>query len=548
MPTLFNANYLRPKDDDEFEEMICDICELEWGDPNTARFGRSGQKQHGVDVYGRPQGSTKYHGAQCKLRSTDKQLSEDEIETEVREAKIFSSIVGPLKRLIIATDAPRDTHTQTIVSKISEREIQDGGFEVGIWFWSDIIKRLVTQRRLLIKYYRAFYANLTNLEIIDRLIDTPLQLAIIETDNFFQESELDIRLRFRGIRILRQKNLSTDIDGVIIHYIPNSNEVDFVKLNQIAITIAQYQGIIDAECPIFVLCPNLLHSHLLSTLQSLTVPERKIQLLDTTSTLNAIADNIFDVIYDFGYERRGKLPIIDITIRSLPQKPDTALLDVDWQSHLGTDLHPLQSDWHELFVPAIEVITTKLTQSPDKTLIQIDSRLPLPAAFAVGYYLNVRVATIGVWSRRKGASDFKDFFWLSTGNPADIHFVEKIIPSGISGSRAGILEISVQRSIHADVLAFVNDQGIDVDVYVVSRMFDNEDEVLIDEGVAVAYADYVGYLIRRVRSDYGITDFHLFIQLPSALGILISRNLQACGRLNLYWYDNPTYKFAFTLK
>ena len=79
-------------------------------------------------------------------------------------------------------------------------------------------------------------------------------------------------------------------------------------------------------------------------------------------------------------------------------------------------------------------------------------------------------------------------------------------------------------------------------------MFNDDDEVLIDEGVAVAYADYIGHLIRRVRSDYGITDFHLFIQLPSALGILISRNLQACGCLHLYWYDNPTYKFAFTLK
>jgi len=200
MPTLFNTNYLRPKDDDEFEEMIRDVCELEWNDPGTARFGRSGQKQYGVDVYGHPEGTDKYHAAQCKLRSTDKQLSEAEIEAEVRKAKTFPAKVGPLERLIIATDVPPDTHTQAIVSRISEREMRRGGFEVGIWFWPDITKRLAARRRLLIKYYRAFYASLTNLDIIDRLIDVPLQAVIIQIGQPSPKLRLDMRLGFRGIR------------------------------------------------------------------------------------------------------------------------------------------------------------------------------------------------------------------------------------------------------------------------------------------------------------------------------------------------------------
>ena len=79
-------------------------------------------------------------------------------------------------------------------------------------------------------------------------------------------------------------------------------------------------------------------------------------------------------------------------------------------------------------------------------------------------------------------------------------------------------------------------------------MFSEDDVVKIDEGIAVAYADHVGQLIRRIRSEYGISDFHIFTMLPSSLGILVGRNLQACGRLHFYWYDNPTYKFAFTLK
>lgn len=543
MPTLFNTNYPRPKDDDEFEELIRDICELEWGDPDTARFGRSGQKQYGVDVYGRASGSLEYYGAQCKLRSMDAQLSEDEIEIEVEQAKTFSKKVGTLKKLTIVTDAPRDTHTQAIVSRISTRELQNDGFEVAIWFWSDVTRRLATQRRLLIKYYRDFYCTLTNLEVIDRLIDTPLQVGVIELGDGFNKSELDVYLKFRGIHILSSESSLNDADGIVVIYNPDKNSNSL----QISLAVAKYQGV---GCPIFVVCPDTLQPMISSVLQGqLKTNPKGFYPLDEEETLNTTADRIFDVVYDFGYERRGKLPAIDVTFRSFNLKPDTALLDVDWQTYLKSGLFPSLSKWHEFFIPAIEAMTNKLTQSPNgKTCIQIDSRLFLPAAFTVGYYLNVRVANVGVWSRSKGASDFGHFFWCSTGSPVDTCFVEKVIQTENSNSFACVLEISIQRSIHTDVSNFIREQDIDIGLYVISCVFDDTDEVLLDEGIVLAYADYIGGLARRIRSDYSITDFHLFINLPSSLGILIGRNFQSCGRLHLYWYDNPTYRFAFTLK
>jgi hypothetical protein len=62
----------------------------------------------------------------------------------------------------------------------------------------------------------------------------------------------------------------------------------------------------------------------------------------------------------------------------------------------------------------------------------------------------------------------------------------------------------------------------------------------------VAYANQVGQTLRDVQQN-GITDFHLFLCMPSALAILVGQRLQACGRIHLYWYSNPTYQYAFTL-
>jgi hypothetical protein len=68
----------------------------------------------------------------------------------------------------------------------------------------------------------------------------------------------------------------------------------------------------------------------------------------------------------------------------------------------------------------------------------------------------------------------------------------------------------------------------------------------IEEPVAVAFASQVGQLARQLNSQ-GITDIHLFARIPSALAILIGQKLVACGRIHLYWFDNPSYRYAFTL-
>ncbi|MEM7349019.1 MAG: SAVED domain-containing protein, partial [Chloroflexota bacterium] len=68
----------------------------------------------------------------------------------------------------------------------------------------------------------------------------------------------------------------------------------------------------------------------------------------------------------------------------------------------------------------------------------------------------------------------------------------------------------------------------------------------IDEGFAVAYANQVGQIIRTLNAQ-GFVDVHIFARIPASLAILIGQRLVACGRIHLYWFENPRYRFAFTL-
>ena len=66
------------------------------------------------------------------------------------------------------------------------------------------------------------------------------------------------------------------------------------------------------------------------------------------------------------------------------------------------------------------------------------------------------------------------------------------------------------------------------------------------EAEAVAYAEFVARKARDLNGC-GVSNLHLFVRAPAALGLLIGHRLRNCGRLHLYWYDNPTYRYAFTL-
>lgn len=548
MPTRLDTNFAPLTNPDEFESLIRDLCVHEWCDPNTRKFGRKGQKQYGVDVYGQPVDlEGKYRAAQCKLRTSGDNLTESEIEKEVADAKNFPH---PLDTLVIVTDAPRDTHTQVTIDNINDREVQNGSFHVVIWFWNEITERLSAYPKLIVRYYRDYFANLTTLPIIEKLGNTPLKILSIRADST-SISLINDLLWLRGIRVMSESSFSTNSlndllpDGVVGHYNMVESGSTSSKLLKFATDIRACAEQVERTCPLVVIAPSSLHGEFLDCYKSVGGDHGRLRIFAGDLPPNQIADDIFLSVFEFGYSRRGGLATIDVTARTHVSQAVSCLLDMNWHAGLNSSLFPTPSQWEDIFLPALQVVTRRLIGLGNGVRIQVASYMPVPAALALGYHVNIRVSRVGVWARSAGVSDFRQQFWLSDGQSAgDVVAVEQLRPS-IDANNSAIVELTTGVSIHKSVERFVSDSQITAGAWLELKL--NSPVTNLTESLAVAYADAVGSTIRGLTAE-GITDTHIFARIPSALGVLVGQRLQACGLIHLYWFDNPTYRYAFTLK
>lgn len=155
MPDMFttsNTQLPPPKYWQEFETLCWDLWKHIWADPETHKNGRAGQAQHGVDIYGRLNGSDQLAGIQCKLKSDWEtgELTYREIDQEVQKARKF---IPKLSKFIIATTAKKDGKAEAIARKITQQHLAEGLFTVTIIFWDDILDRFSDYPVLEKKYF-----------------------------------------------------------------------------------------------------------------------------------------------------------------------------------------------------------------------------------------------------------------------------------------------------------------------------------------------------------------------------------------------------------
>jgi hypothetical protein len=160
MPAPTSVEYLKPRSWEDFEDLVADIYCREWRDPHTTRNGRLGQRQNGVDIYGRPQyAGGAYAGVQCK-RIEEGTLSSKVIDYEIVQAEGF---VPALVEFTIATTDKRDATLQEYVRTLNEKRTKEGKFSVYVSFWEDICAKLadVANRDLIAKHYSGFDQAIT---------------------------------------------------------------------------------------------------------------------------------------------------------------------------------------------------------------------------------------------------------------------------------------------------------------------------------------------------------------------------------------------------
>lgn len=138
--TDFTSVSIRPpKDWQAFERHSRLLFEHSLNDPRTQNNGRSGQPQHGVDIYGRRGGAAgPLVGVQCKGKDEDYGgvVAEAELRREVKKTEKFEPA---LNEFILITTAPDDGVILEAARKL-ELEVRADGRElsISVWGWGRV--------------------------------------------------------------------------------------------------------------------------------------------------------------------------------------------------------------------------------------------------------------------------------------------------------------------------------------------------------------------------------------------------------------------------
>lgn len=141
----------KPKDWNTFEDVVCDVFSRKFDNHNFQRYGRSGQRQFGVDIAGPTVNGLL--GIQCKHHLAGN-ISLSEIDAEIAKSDNF---LPQLSEFIIATSADRDATAHRHVLQVSETRKAHQRYPVGIKFWQDIYGWLVEFPDLVYRHFSRYF-------------------------------------------------------------------------------------------------------------------------------------------------------------------------------------------------------------------------------------------------------------------------------------------------------------------------------------------------------------------------------------------------------
>lgn len=143
-------NFPPPANWQDFQILTLRLVE-QMCEPATVReYGRQGQRQDGIDVYGEMPGEL-HLGVQCKEMKPGKKLTLQLIQAEADAAVAFQP---SLNVFVIATTLAEDTALHKAVTALNASKTYS--FKISYWSWSHFNDRLNRSSKLMEESYRNY--------------------------------------------------------------------------------------------------------------------------------------------------------------------------------------------------------------------------------------------------------------------------------------------------------------------------------------------------------------------------------------------------------
>lgn len=149
------------KSPEVFEKVCRDVIKEIYG-ISFEQYGRQGQEQHGVDLYGKVDSQNCYIVAQCK--NYIKLKNEIFIEQIKRDILAAYEWKGNIKTFVVMTTLSRDTKIQDLIIQ------NEAPFGIDIFFWESIEEIICHNKNLLQTYYSDLFLHDIPFDIRNKLI------------------------------------------------------------------------------------------------------------------------------------------------------------------------------------------------------------------------------------------------------------------------------------------------------------------------------------------------------------------------------------------
>ena len=139
-----------PSNWSDFQDLCAQLWKELMCDMESHQNGRNGQRQNGVDFYGKYLFDYKYTGVQCKGKNGnyESRLSIDEIDAECKKATNFKPQLGTF---VMATTSPRDVNVQQHCRELTNNKAFP--FTVDTWSWDDIEDEVQCRPEIMDRFY-----------------------------------------------------------------------------------------------------------------------------------------------------------------------------------------------------------------------------------------------------------------------------------------------------------------------------------------------------------------------------------------------------------
>jgi tetratricopeptide (TPR) repeat protein len=187
MPDFTSVSIPRPKDWQAFERGARLLFEHALSDPAVQNNGRSGQRQYGVDIFGRRGGGGgPVVGIQCKGKDGNfrRAVTEAELKEEVEKTRKFQP---KLDEFILITTAQDDAKIQRAARLLGE-ELRSKGrtLSISVWGWERFEQEIVRYPEAIRHFHPDAQPFTTEVLNSQRQINDRLQRESVKTDRIEQ--------------------------------------------------------------------------------------------------------------------------------------------------------------------------------------------------------------------------------------------------------------------------------------------------------------------------------------------------------------------------